>query len=86
MVVAWLFALPRTGRGLLAGWGPGVVASIGLYGVVLVLLISQPDLGQAIVLSGVWVAQFFLAGLSMWLVGGLVAMGVAGLVGAYFIR
>jgi cell division protein FtsW len=29
-------------------------------------------------------AQFFLAGLSMWLVGGLVVLGVAGLISAYF--
>ncbi len=84
VVVAWLFSLPRTGRGLLAGWGPGVVASMGLYAAVLMLLIAQPDLGQAVVLSGVWVAQFFLAGLSMWLVGALVVLGAAGLVGAYY--
>ena len=63
---------------------PGRLISTGLFAVVLALVIAQPDLGQAVVITSVWMAQFFLAGLSMWLVGGLVVLGVAGLIGAYF--
>jgi len=79
VVAAWLFSEaahdPRF---------PGRLISSGLFAVVLALVIAQPDLGQAVVITSVWMAQFFLAGLSMWLVGGLVVLGVAGLIGAYF--
>jgi cell division protein FtsW len=79
VVAAWLFSEaahdPRF---------PGRLISTGLFAVVLALVIAQPDLGQAVVITSVWMAQFFLAGLSMWLVGGLVVLGVAGLIGAYF--
>ena len=82
VVAAWLFALPRTG--LARGWGGGIAVSIAVYAVLMALLIAQPDVGQAVVLSGVWVAQFFLAGLAMWLVAAFVVLGVAGLIGAYY--
>ncbi len=79
VVAAWLFSEaahdPRF---------PGRLISTGLFAVVLALVIAQPDLGQAVVITSVWMAQFFLAGLSMWLVGGLVVLGVAGLISAYF--
>ena len=79
VVAAWLFSEaahdPRF---------PGRLISTGLFAVVLALVIAQPDLGQAVVITSVWMAQFFLAGLSMWLIGGLVVLGVAGLIGAYF--
>jgi len=79
VIAAWLFSEaahdPRF---------PGRLISTGLFAVVLALVIAQPDLGQAVVITSVWMAQFFLAGLSMWLVGGLVVLGVAGLIGAYF--
>lgn len=90
VVAAWLFALPRNGFGpgqrfgIGRSWSGGIAVSIALYFVLLALLIAQPDVGQAVVLSGVWVAQFFLAGLSMWLVAAFALLGAAGLVGAYF--
>lgn len=40
----------------------------GLYGVVVGLLILQPDFGQTVLISAVWIAQMALAGLPlMWL-------------------
>jgi cell division protein FtsW len=49
------------------------------------LLVKQPDLGMAVVISAVWFAQFFLAGLRLyWVVVGL-AGGVVGLIGAYML-
>jgi cell division protein FtsW len=79
VVAAWLFSEaahdPRF---------PGRMICTGLFALVLALVIAQPDLGQAVVISAVWMAQFFLAGLPMWLVVGLVVLGVAGIVGSYF--
>ena len=79
VVAAWLFSEaahdPRF---------PGRLICTGLFATVIALVIAQPDLGQAVVITGVWMAQFFLAGLPMWLVAGLVVLGVSGLVGSYF--
>jgi cell division protein FtsW len=79
VVAAWLFSEaahdPRF---------PGRLICTGLFGVVIALVIAQPDLGQAVVITGVWMAQFFLAGLPMWLVVGLIVLGVSGLIGSYF--
>ena len=79
VVAAWLFSEaahdPRF---------PGRLVCTGLFALVIGLVIAQPDLGQAVVITAVWMAQFFLAGLPMWLVVGLVVLGVSGLVGSYF--
>ena len=79
VVAAWLFSEaahdPRF---------PGRLICTGIFALVLGLVIAQPDLGQAVVITAVWMAQFFLAGLPMWLVAGLVALGVSGIVGSYF--
>ena len=80
MVAAWLFSLQRTSPGF-----PGNVAAIFAYLVVVALLIRQPDLGMTFVVSVVWFCQFFLAGLNIGFVLVLGALGVGGLVGAYFL-
>ncbi len=78
VVTAWLFTRKKLDRRF-----PGNLAAMGLYGVVMALLMMQPDLGMAVVVSAVWFAQFFLAGLPMyWVVAGGLA-GIGGLVGAY---
>ncbi|MEI7607317.1 MAG: putative peptidoglycan glycosyltransferase FtsW [Rhodospirillaceae bacterium] len=78
VVAAWLFSLQRTSPGF-----PGNAVSIAAYVVVAALLIKQPDLGMAFVVSVVWFCQFFLAGLNLGFVAVLGALGVVGLVGAY---
>lgn len=79
VVAAWLFSLSRTAPGF-----PGSLVSMALYGGTVALLLMQPDLGMAVVVSAVWFSQFFLAGLNVILVAALGVLGVAGLVGAYF--
>jgi cell division protein FtsW len=79
VVAAWLFAQYRLNPGF-----PGHLIAIALYALVVGMLVKQPDLGMAAVVSAVWFTQFFLAGLRLyWVATGLVA-GAAGLVGAYF--
>ena len=78
VVAAWMFAQYRLRQDF-----PGHWIAIGLYLLVVGLLIKQPDLGMAVVVSAVWFTQFFLAGLRLyWVAAGLVS-GVVGLVGAY---
>ena len=50
---------------------------------VLGLLALQPDVVTAVVISGVYAAQLFLAGIPWFFVFGLVGLGVLGLYGAY---
>jgi cell division protein FtsW len=76
---AWMFSEQRKALGF-----PGNLIAIGLYGLVLMLLLAQPDLGMAVVVSAMWFTQFFLAGLPMSLVVAFGMFGAFGLVGAYF--
>jgi cell division protein FtsW len=78
VVSAWLFAQYRLNSGF-----PGHWIAIGLYLLVVGMLVKQPDLGMAAVVSAVWFAQFFLAGLRLYWVGAGLVTGTAGLVGAY---
>jgi cell division protein FtsW len=76
---AWLFAQYRLRPDF-----PGHWIAIALYVVVAGLLIKQPDLGMAVVVSAVWFTQFFLAGLRLYWVALGIGCGGAGLVAAYF--
>ncbi len=78
VVAAWMFAA-RHGRTPV----PGNAISIALYGIVALLLVLQPDLGMAVVVSCTWFAQFFLAGLPLLWVAALAVCGAVALVGAY---
>ncbi|MGO1078446.1 FtsW/RodA/SpoVE family cell cycle protein [Inquilinus sp. CA228] len=80
VAAAWLFAQQKTRPGF-----PGYIASTVLYALIAFLLLSQPDLGMTVVVTAVWFIQFFIAGLPMFLVVGLIAMGTGGLVGSYFL-
>ena len=61
----------------------GKILATGLYVIVTVLLLLQPDFGMALVVSVVWFAQFFLAGLPIvWVAVGSV-LGIAAIVAGY---
>ncbi len=79
VVAAWLFSLQRTSPGF-----PGNMVSIFAYLLVAALLLKQPDLGMAFVVSVVWFCQFFLAGLNLGFVLVLFVLGIGGLIGAYY--
>ncbi|HEX9647938.1 MAG TPA: putative lipid II flippase FtsW [Alphaproteobacteria bacterium] len=78
VVAAWLFATRRQYPRF-----PGDALATVLLGLVLLLLVLQPDFGMAFTLAGVWLAEFFVAGLPMIWIGGLLALGVGGLVAGY---
>ncbi|SLN37300.1 putative lipid II flippase FtsW [Oceanibacterium hippocampi] len=78
VVAAWMFAEQRRDGGL-----PGNAICMALFAVVLSLLLLQPDVGMALVISVVWFGQFFIAGLPLIWVVGLAIMGIGLAVGAY---
>ena len=78
VVTAWLFA-ERLRDAKFPGYSLAVISFALLAG----LTISQPDMGQTAVIGAVWMTQFFLAGLPMWMVVGLIVLGLAGLAGSY---
>lgn len=80
VIAAWLFSLRDPD-----GRHTGRNASILLFGIVVSLLLMQPDVGMAFVLSAVWFSQFFLAGLPIIGIALFVIAGIAGSVAAYLL-
>lgn len=77
VITAWLFAESSKQPDI-----PCNLISIGLFAVCALLLVTQPDFGQTILISAVWGAMFFMAGMPiMWtlVLGGvgLVGLGIA---------
>lgn len=78
VVSAWMFAQQRRGDEI-----PGNTIAIALYLMVIALLLMQPDVGMTLVVSAVWFAQFFLAGLSIMWVVLFLGVGIVGAAAAY---
>ena len=62
---------------------PGYKVAIGLYVLVVLLLIIQPDFGMTLTVTAMWGIQLFLAGLPLLWVVLLGLGGVAGIFAAY---
>ena len=78
VICAWLFSEHKRQPEI-----PGNVLAIILLGLVLSLLVAQPDLGQTMLVTGTWGVMFFMAGLSwLWIVA-LGGLGVGGIFAAY---
>jgi len=80
VITAWLFA-----EGSRRPDVPGRMLAIVLLIITATLLVAEPDLGQTILIVAVWSALFFLAGVNLVLVGGLVGIGVAGILASYYV-
>jgi cell division protein FtsW len=78
VVVAWIFYI-RAKYTEFPGWR----ISVALYGLVVLLLLIQPDLGMVITVSAMWGVQFFLAGMPLIWVVLMVFTAPLGLWGAY---
>jgi cell division protein FtsW len=78
IICAWLFAEHRRQPDI-----PGNLFAVILLGVVVALLVAQPDLGQTILVIGTWGVMFFMAGLPwLWIIA-LGAAGIGGVFAAY---
>ncbi|OKL45397.1 FtsW/RodA/SpoVE family cell cycle protein [Pseudovibrio exalbescens] len=62
---------------------PGGLFSIMLYVIVVALLVAQPDFGQAMLLTMVLAALFFLNGLSWFAIVPLGVAGIGGMIAGY---
>ena len=78
VTMAWLLSLKDKDQSL-----PVVPLSAVLTGVVALLLMRQPNLGETIIFVSAWVVLLALSGASMRILYGLGAAGVIGLVLAY---
>jgi cell division protein FtsW len=78
VVAAWLFASQHRDFSF-----PGYYASVALYVLIAGLLMAQPDLGMTVVVTAVWSAQLFMAGLALSVVAGLIVLAAGGMCAAY---
>src|SRR3546814_1075249 len=77
--LAWVLSLRLHDQSL-----PVVLLAAALTGVIALLLMGQPDLGQTVIFAATWFVLVLVAGLSMRIMGMLAGTGVAGLILAYF--
>jgi cell division protein FtsW len=80
IICAWLFAEHQRQPDI-----PGNLFAIILLGLVLSLLVAQPDLGQTTLVLGTWGVMFFMAGMPWLWIMTLGALGVGGAFAAYTI-
>ena len=78
IAAAWMMAEGSRDRSF-----PGGLISLGLYIVFSGLLLLQPDVGQWILVTGVWAIMFFIAGWSWTWIATLGGMAMFALGGAY---
>ncbi len=78
ILVAWAFSEGGRRRDV-----PGTLIAILLWPATIVPLMLQPDFGQTMLVSLVWMALFFMAGLHWFWVAGLGGFGAVGVVAAY---
>ncbi len=80
VLVAWLFAESAKRPEM-----PATSMALGLLLMTVTLLVLEPDFGQTMLLLMVWGTLFFIAGMRMIWVFGLMGAGAAGLFGAYML-
>jgi cell division protein FtsW len=78
VLVAWLFAEARRTPGV-----PGTAIGLGLFGMVVSVLAIQPDFGQLMLVTMVFGAMLFMAGLSWGWIGSLATLALVGAISAY---
>ena len=78
VVAAWLLAEGKRTRAF-----PGMIIAFAVYGLIALLLKSQPDIGMLAVVTAVFFAQLFVSGLNLFFVGVGAACLAGGGVGAY---
>ena len=79
VAMAWLLSLKLKDPGL-----PVVALSFAVTGVIAVLLMMQPNMGQTVVFCAVWFVLVMVSGLSARVIAAILAGGGALFVAAYF--
>ena len=78
VAAAWLFASQRTDPGF-----PANAICFAVCGMIIALLMLQPDFSMAVLIAAVWFAQYFLAGLHLGWMAVLAGAGTAGAAATY---
>jgi cell division protein FtsW len=78
VIVAWLFSENARRTDV-----PGNLFALIMLGIVVSLLIAEPDFGQTMLVTISWGAMFFMAGLPWIWIAGLAAAAVGGVFAAY---
>jgi len=79
VVIGWMLSEQLKNPGF-----PGRKISLGLFGLVLLGLVLQPDFGQAVLISMVFAAQLVASGLPLLWVGAFGVTGISAMVIGYF--
>ncbi|MEZ5828298.1 MAG: putative lipid II flippase FtsW [Hyphomicrobiales bacterium] len=80
VLTAWLFNESQKRKDI-----PGLELAILIYAVFALLLVLQPDFGQTLLVTLVWGALFYMAGINLVWIAALGALALGGLVAAYFL-
>ncbi|HEU4475212.1 MAG TPA: putative lipid II flippase FtsW [Methyloceanibacter sp.] len=80
VLTAWLFNESQKRPDV-----PGIPLAVALFAIFATMMILQPDFGQTLLVTLVWGALFFMAGINMVWIAALGAAGIAGIVAAYFL-
>ncbi len=79
VATAWMLSLRYEDRKL-----PTMQLSAAVLVAIVALLLQQPDIGQTLLFTAIWLVQAVLAGLSLGIVAVILVIGIMGLAGAYF--
>ena len=80
VLASWMFAEGQKGEGV-----PGVSIAFSFYIIAAALLLTQPDVGQTILITIAFGAAFFMAGVPMKWILGLGGVALAGSISLYFV-
>ena len=80
VLTAWLFNESQKRRDV-----PGIELAVALFAIFAALLVLQPDFGQTLLVTVVWGALVYMAGINMVWILALGTAGAAGLVTTYFL-
>ncbi|WP_198378551.1 FtsW/RodA/SpoVE family cell cycle protein [Neoroseomonas rubea] len=81
VAAAWLIAEGKAPGSKV--WGASI--AVAVFVLVAAILKGQPDIGMLLVVAAVFFAQFFVAGMNLFLVGAVGGLGIAAAVGAYLL-
>jgi cell division protein FtsW len=79
VLTAWVFSESKRNPHM-----PSTALALASLGVVVFLLVRQPDFGQTVLIALVWCALFFISGLRWVWVGGIGGAALSALVVAYY--
>ena len=80
VLTAWLISEQYRDRKF-----PGILLSIASIGIVVPLLLLQPDVGMTVTIVTAWIGQLFISGISLFVLGIFASAVVSSLVGLYFV-